>query len=190
MIELVAFLGNPGARYSRTRHNAGRMVLEAVSAPPEDSWREKFHGRIADVALEGLKCRYLVPETFMNLSGKSVAAASVFFKTPPGGLLVVHDDLEIPFGCISLRFGGGLAGHNGLKSIRDGLGTADFGRLRIGIGRPPRGSVESWVLGRFSPDEEAALPLIMNAAARMLREVLSKPEILMRKSGESVRVYG
>ena len=176
MIELVVFLGNPGDRYSQTRHNAGRMVLETFTASAPPAWREKFHGRIADIAFAERKIRFLVPETFMNLSGKSTAAAAVFFKTDPKDILVVHDEVEMPFGSIGLRSGGGLAGHNGLKSVRDGLGTAEFGRLRVGIGRPTKGSMQSWVLGRFSPDEEAVLPLVLDAAARMLEEALGNSD--------------
>jgi peptidyl-tRNA hydrolase, PTH1 family len=190
VIELVIFLGNPGDRYSRTRHNAGRLVLDAISLSETPSWKEKFHGRCADIRIAGRKCRFLVPETFMNLSGKSVAAAATFFKAAPEELLIVHDDLEIPFGSIGLRSGGGLAGHNGLKSIRDDLGTAGFWRLRIGIGRPDRGSVRSWVLGRFSPDEEPALPVIMERAAEMLEEAITSPGDLPDIGSKIVKAYG
>lgn len=189
MIKLVVFLGNPGDRYSRTRHNVGRMVLEELSTSINPAWREKFHGKIADVTMKNRKIRFLVPETFMNLTGKSTAAAMTFFKLNPENLLLVHDDLEMPFGHIGIKFGGGLAGHNGLKSIRDGLGTTDFGRLRIGIGRPKRESVQSWVLGRFSPDEEVALPIILKAAAEMLKLAATNPDGAMGRN-ETKRVYG
>ena len=188
-MNLIVFLGNPGDRYSKTRHNAGRMVLEKMPFFKEAAWREKFHGKIAEVTLGSRKIRSLVPDTFMNLTGKSAAAAATFFKLKPENLLIVHDDLEIPFGHIGLKFGGGTAGHNGLKSIRDSLGTADFGRLRIGIGRPEKGSVQSWVLGRFSPEEEAALPVVLEAAAGLLERAADDFDGAMRTNG-TIKVYG
>lgn len=133
-------------------------------------WKEKFHGRIADTA----SGRFLIPGTYMNESGKSVAAAAVFYKLKPEEILVVHDDLELPFGSIALRTGGGPAGHNGLKSIKKLIGADGFHRLRIGIGRPEKGGVDSWVLGRFSPLEENMLPDILDAAADSIREALTE----------------
>ncbi len=110
----------------------------------------------------------------MNLSGKSVAAAARFYKLEAREILVIHDDLELPFGTSQGRPGGGLGGHNGLRSIRDSLGTADFYRLRMGIGRPERGTVSSWVLGHFAPDEEARLPVILTEAARTFLDILQQ----------------
>ncbi len=175
-IELAIFLGNPGNQYARTRHNAAQMLLKALPGAAELIWREKFHGKVAEYTGKESRCRFLIPETFMNISGKSVSAAAGFFKTDIRNLLVIHDDLELPFGQYALRFGGGLAGHNGLKSIRDSLGDTGFYRLRLGIGRPSRGSVQSWVLSRFSPEEEAVLPLILNHAAGKLSRVFDGME--------------
>ena len=170
---MTVFLGNPGRQYEQTRHNMARMLLNALLSPEEIIWREKFHGYIADWFTEECRCRLLQSGTFMNQSGKSTAAAAAFHKVKAEELLVVHDDLEIPFGTYAWREGGGLGGHNGLRSIREQLGTADFMRFRLGIGRPKHGSVHSWVLGRFSPDEEAVLPLILNAAAADLRKIIN-----------------
>ena len=187
MIELVVFLGNPGTEYTATRHNYARRLLEYLPGVASVPWRNKFHGRIGDWNSGGGSCRLLVPDTFMNVSGKSVAAAMNFHRIPPENLLVIHDDLELPFGVYAWRRGGGLAGHNGLKSIRDSLGTADFRRLRLGIGRPKRGSVHSWVLSRFSPDEEAVLSLVLESVSAGLEGTLSG-RIPVHDRGEPVRV--
>jgi len=187
-VELIVFLGNPGKQYSQTRHNAAQMLLKRLPGAESLSWREKFHGRISEYSTGSARCRFLVPETFMNRSGLSVSAAAGFYKISPDEILVVHDDLELPFGRYALRMGGGLAGHNGLKSLKENLGSADFCRLRLGIGRPPRGSVQSWVLGRFTPDEEAILPMILDHAAGSLIRVLTGRESVQKRS-EPVMVY-
>lgn len=187
MIELVVFLGNPGRQYSGTRHNFARCLIDALPEIKELSWREKFSGMIAERPDGAGVCRFLLPGTYMNESGKSVYAASDFFKVRPGNLLVVHDDLELPFGSFAWRAGGGLGGHNGLKSIRDSLGTPEFLRLRLGIGRPFRGTVHSWVLGRFSPDEEVVIPLILDSASESLKVILKNRETV-QITAETVRV--
>jgi|GEM_PF-504587 len=186
--ELVVFLGNPGKQYSQTRHNTGRMLLSFL--PDTDSliWREKFNGRIADYSTTISRCRFLLPETFMNRSGLSVSAAVNFYKINLNNLLVVHDDLELPFGAYSWREGGGLAGHNGLKSLKDSLGGTGFLRLRLGIGRPVRGTVQSWVLGRFTPEEEGILPLVLSHAAESFTGIISGRESF-QKYAEPVMVY-
>jgi PTH1 family peptidyl-tRNA hydrolase len=188
VIELVVFLGNPGRQYSGTRHNFAWSLADALPEIKELPWHEKFSGLIAERSDGAGVCRFLLPGTYMNGSGKSVYAASDFFRVKPGNLLVVHDDLELAFGSFAWRSGGGLAGHNGLKSIRDSLGTPDFFRLRLGIGRPLRGTVHSWVLGRFGPDEEAVLPLILSAAANSLKALLEKRDTV-QIAAETVRVY-
>ncbi len=154
---LVAGLGNPGREYERTRHNAGWLVLDELARRHDGSWRSKFSGSLAEVRLESLRLALLKPETYMNESGRSVSAAARFFKVEPDSLLVVHDDVDLEAGRLQARSGGGLAGHNGLRSLAQDLGTQEFLRLRIGVGRPGRGdprSVSDWVLSPFAPEED------------------------------------
>ena len=136
---LVAGLGNPGREYERTRHNVGWLVLDELARRHGGSWRSKFSGSLAEVRVDGSKLALLKPETYMNESGRSIAAAARFFKVPAESLLVVHDDVDLEPGRLQARRGGGLAGHNGLRSLAQHLGTQDFLRLRIGVGRPGRG---------------------------------------------------
>jgi PTH1 family peptidyl-tRNA hydrolase len=154
---LVVGLGNPGREYERTRHNVGWLVVDELARRLEGRWREKFSGRLAEVRVDGLRLALLKPETFMNDSGRSVAAAARFFKIEPESLLVVHDDVDLEAGRLQARSGGGLAGHNGLRSLAQALGTQDFLRLRIGVGRPGRGdprSVADYVLSPFATEED------------------------------------
>jgi PTH1 family peptidyl-tRNA hydrolase len=154
---LVAGLGNPGREYEHTRHNAGWLVLDELARRHGGSWRSKFSGSLAEVRLGDLRLALLKPETYMNESGRPVAAAARFFKVEPEALLVVHDDVDLEAGRLQARSGGGLAGHNGLRSLARDLGTQDFLRLRIGVGRPGRGdprSVSDWVLSPFAPEED------------------------------------
>ena len=154
---LVAGLGNPGREYERTRHNLGWLVLDELARRHHGSWRSKFSGSLAEVRRDGLRLALLKPETYMNESGRSVGAAARFFKVEPERLLVVHDDVDLEPGRLQARAGGGLAGHNGLRSLAQDLGTQDFERLRIGVGRPGRGdprSVSDWVLSGFAPEDD------------------------------------
>ena len=154
---LVAGLGNPGRQYERTRHNLGWLVVDELARRQGASWRSKFSGSLAETRLDSLRLALLKPETYMNESGRSVAAAVRFFKVEPGSLLIVHDDVDLESGRLQARRGGGLAGHNGLRSLAQTLGTQDFLRLRIGVGRPGRGdprSVSDWVLSRFEPEDD------------------------------------
>jgi peptidyl-tRNA hydrolase, PTH1 family len=154
---LVAGLGNPGREYERTRHNVGWLVLDELARRHGGSWRSKFSGSLAEVRLGDARLALLKPETYMNESGRSVGAASRFFKVEPEQLLVVHDDVDLEPGRLQARDGGGLAGHNGLRSLAQHLGSQDFLRLRIGVGRPGRGdqrSVSDWVLSPFAPEED------------------------------------
>ena len=155
---LVAGLGNPGREHERTRHNVGWMVLDELARRHGGSWRGKFSGHVADIRVDGLKLALLKPETYMNESGRSVGAAARFYKIEPAALLIVHDDIDLKPGRLQARAGGGLAGHNGLRSLAQHLGTQDFLRLRIGVGRPERGdrrSVADFVLAPFEPHEDA-----------------------------------
>lgn len=152
---LVAGLGNPGREYARTRHNVGHMVCDELARRHGASFRSKFSGDLAEHRLDGLRVALLKPQTYMNESGRSVGAALRFFKLPPEQLLVVHDEVDLEPGRLQARRGGGLAGHNGLRSVAQHLGTPDFVRLRIGVGRPERGDprpVADWVLTPFPPE--------------------------------------
>ena len=154
---LVAGLGNPGREYERTRHNVGWLVADELAGRHGGSFRSKFSGQLAETRLDDLRLALLKPETYMNESGRSLSAAARFFKVDPGALLVVHDDVDLEPGRLQARLGGGLAGHNGLRSIAQALGSKDFLRLRIGVGRPGRGdrrSVSDYVLAPFEADED------------------------------------
>jgi peptidyl-tRNA hydrolase, PTH1 family len=174
---LVAGLGNPGRGYERTRHNIGFLVADELARRQGGSFRSKFNGQLAEVRLGDLRLGLLKPETYMNVSGKSVAAARKFFKVDPADLLVVHDDVDLEPGRLQARLGGGLAGHNGLRSIASALGTQDFLRLRIGVGRPERGDprpVADYVLSEFEPevDVEALVSRAADAVETMARDGL------------------
>jgi PTH1 family peptidyl-tRNA hydrolase len=163
---LVVGLGNPGREHERDRHNVGWMVADELARRMDGRWRAKFSGQLAEVRLDALRLALLKPETFMNDSGRSVAAATRFFKVEPESLLVVHDDVDLEPGRLQARAGGGLAGHNGLRSLAQTLGTQEFLRLRIGVGRPGRGdprSVADYVLSPFEVDEDVGA-LVSRAA--------------------------
>ena len=154
---LVAGLGNPGREYRGHRHNAGHMVVDELGRRHGASWRGKFSGRLAEVRLDGHRLALLEPETYMNDSGRSVGAAARFFKVEPERLLVVHDEVDLEHGRLQVRRGGGLAGHNGLRSVAAALGSPDFLRLRVGVGRPGRGDpreVSDYVLSNFAPEDD------------------------------------
>ncbi|MDR0562644.1 MAG: aminoacyl-tRNA hydrolase [Spirochaetaceae bacterium] len=175
MIELAAFLGNPGPEYAETRHNAGRL-LAAQAFRADMRWRQAYKGRYAKAG----GCHLLMPETYMNLSGQSAHQAAAFFKIPPERILVVHDELELPLGQAGLKFSGGLGGHNGLRSMRECFGTADFWRLRIGIGRPSHADIAGWVLSPFAEAERPALDQVLRACADALLRILAQgPETLL-----------
>jgi peptidyl-tRNA hydrolase, PTH1 family len=155
---LVVGLGNPGREYVRNRHNVGHLVVEELARRHAASWKSKFSGQLADVRIDGHKVALLKPETYMNDSGRSVKAATQFYKLEPDAILVVHDDSDLEPGRLQARLGGGLAGHNGLRSVVQHLGTPDFLRLRIGVGRPGRGDrreLADYVLSDFEPHEDA-----------------------------------
>ena len=206
MIELAVFLGNPGKEYARSRHNAGFLLAKHLPFYGALDWRKKYRGLYASVETAGFspsgepasapelpeRIHFLMPETYMNLSGESVRAAAAFFKIKPEAILVVHDELELPLGTLSLKFSGGLGGHNGLRSIKAYLGVPDFWRLRIGIGRPdsrrpgqggPEGSGEGivdWVLSSFSAAETESMEKILDKGALVLAQTLVRgPESLL-----------
>ena len=155
---LVVGLGNPGREYVRNRHNVGQMVVDELARRHDGAWKGKFSGQLADVRIDGHKVALLKPETFMNDSGRSVKAAAQFYKLEPDAILVVHDESDLEPGRLQARRGGGLAGHNALRSVAQHLGTPDFLRLRIGVGRPGRGDrrdLADYVLADFEPHEDA-----------------------------------
>src|SRR5438105_4784567 len=174
---LVAGLGNPGREYERTRHNIGWLVVDELARRHGGSFRSKFSGRLAEVRLDDLRLALLKPETYMNESGRSIAAAARFFKAPSRSVAIVHDDVDLEEGRLQARHGGGLAGHNGLRSIAQALGTPEFLRLRIGVGRPGRGdrrSVADYVLSPFEPstDVDALVARAAEAVETLVREGL------------------
>jgi peptidyl-tRNA hydrolase, PTH1 family len=154
---LVVGLGNPGREYAGHRHNVGWMVVDELARRHGASWKGKFSGQVAELRLDGHRVGLLKPETFMNESGRSVGAAARFYKLEPDAVLVIHDEIDLDPGRLQARKGGGLAGHNGLRSIAAHLRSQDFLRLRVGVGRPGRGDPRppaDYVLSNFTPAEE------------------------------------
>ena len=175
MIKLFVGLGNPGTEYEATRHNAGFWWIDALSRELKAPLilDKSYHGQVARTTVNGHTVWLLKPLTFMNVSGKSVAALARFFKISPDEVLVAHDDMDIVPGQAKLKFGGGHAGHNGLRDIHAQLGTADYWRLRIGVGHPGvKAEVINWVLKKPSPEHRTA---IEDSIARCLK---AAPELL------------
>lgn len=174
---LLVGLGNPGSRYAKTRHNVGFMVVEAWlsrhGTPGASEWREKFQARCATASGPGGRCVVLQPQTFMNRSGKSVVAATSFYRVPPERIIVVHDELDFEFGRVAVKAGGGHGGHNGLRDIVEALGAKDFVRVRVGVGRPSRGDVTSWLLSDFGPEDAAELPDLVDRAQEAVTSVMA-----------------
>jgi len=178
---LIVGLGNPGAEYGGTRHNIGYEIANVLAARwglPRGS--AKYRGRLTEgrASRGGPRVAILLPQTYMNDAGKSVGPARGALKVPLERVLVLHDEIDLPFGEIRVRTGGGLAGHNGLKSLRDGLGSADFARVRVGVGRPPTTDPEcvaAYVLGRFREPREWVAALVERAADAAERVVLGDP---------------
>jgi peptidyl-tRNA hydrolase, PTH1 family len=178
---LVAGLGNPGREYARTRHNVGHMVADELARRQSGSFRSKFSGELSEVRLDGSRVALLKPLTYMNESGRSVGAAVRFFKLPAEQLLVVHDEVDLDLGRLQARLGGGLAGHNGLRSVAQHVGTPEFARLRIGVGRPERGDsrpVADWVLSPFTDevDVEALVARAADAVEAVVRDGLDEAQ--------------
>jgi len=173
---LIAGLGNPGSKYERTRHNIGVRVVQRLAERAGVSLaKSKFKGESAKARIAGVEALLLTPHTYMNLSGESVGPAARFFDVPPERVVVLHDELEIPFGRLRLKQGGGHAGHNGLKSLIQHLGSRDFHRVRVGIGRPPPGQeVAAYVLNGHTPDELPRVPELIDVAADATEALLSE----------------
>ena len=175
---LVVGLGNPGREYAAHRHNVGFMAVDELARRTgADAFRDRFSGVCARAEIAGEPAILLKPMTFMNDSGRSVQPAMAFFKVAPRELVLIHDELDIPFGDVRIKFGGGHAGHNGLRSIMAAVSTGDFGRLRLGIGRPPqdfRGDVASFVLSGFSAEERASLPELLEKAGDTVLDIVRR----------------
>jgi peptidyl-tRNA hydrolase, PTH1 family len=165
---LVVGLGNPGPDYARTRHNVGFMVADVLAGRIGSAFKvhKKSGAEIVTGRLAGRSVVVAKPRTYMNESGRHVGPLAKFYSVPPADIIVIHDELDIDFGRIRLKFGGGAAGHNGLKSVAAALGTNDFHRVRIGIGRPPgRKSGAQFVLESFTSTERPEVPTICEQAA-------------------------
>ena len=178
---LVVGLGNPGREHARDRHNVGWMVADELARRHAGSYRSKFSGQLAEIRVDGAKLALLKPETYMNLSGQSVGAAARFFKVELDRILAVHDEVDLEPARLQARLGGGLAGHNGLRSLRQTLGSAEFLRLRVGVGRPGRGDrrpVADYVLSPFEPDEdpEALVARAADAVESLVRDGLERTQ--------------
>lgn len=177
--KLIVGLGNPGPKYLWTRHNAGFIVLDRFAALAGITLtRKSFSGLCGEVEFKGNRLLLLKPQTFMNLSGRSVAEAIRFHKLTPADTIIIHDDLDISFGQIKCKADGGHGGHNGLRSLHQELGSGGYNRLRVGIGRPSHGDMADYVLSNFSKDELIALPQlvdgIVDALDMMITEGLPK----------------
>ena len=172
---LVVGLGNPGPAYVGTRHNAGALVLDVLAERVGGSFRShKTRNDVVEGRLGPIRAVLAKPKSYMNESGGPVAAVRDFYKVPLDRLVVIHDELDLPFATLRLKLGGGDNGHNGLKSLRRSLGSGDFHRVRVGIGRPPgRQDPADWVLKDFSKTEEKELDLLFERAADSVEELVA-----------------
>lgn len=174
-IKLIVGLGNPGIKYAQTRHNVGFMFVDELCHKHGLNLKEnkKFYGYAEKVNIHGHTVWLLKPETFMNLSGKSVAALANFYKISNDEMLVIYDELDLPVGSAKLKRGGGHGGHNGLRDIISMTGNNDFYRLRLGIGHPGHKSqVVSWVLNRASPDDEISIDRGIDKSIDVIEDLL------------------
>lgn len=212
MIQLIAFLGNYGREYEHTRHNAPWLFADSLPFASRLVWTEKYKGYFCSVdymifagwlseygllapradgslplpAQAPRNLSFLKPLTYMNLSGEAVGEAARFFKIAPSDILIVHDEIELPMGTVSFKWSGGLGGHNGLRSVKTVLGTADFWRLRFGVGKPTNVAVANHVLGNFTADEDIILSQVFPQAAVLFAKILcsASPERLIPEWGK------
>lgn len=182
-MHLLVGLGNPGTEYALTRHNAGFMLADSIArAYAFPGWTAKHKGHVTKGNAGGLPLVLLKPQTYMNLSGQSVQAAASFYKIPPENILVAHDELDLPLAQLKYKTGGGDAGHNGLKSITQMLGTPNYARLRIGIGRPAHKSqVSDYVLHTFPPAEELEIIQRLAWLTENIGGLLTNPHATLAK---------
>ncbi|HAN47104.1 MAG TPA: aminoacyl-tRNA hydrolase [Cyanobacteria bacterium UBA8156] len=175
-LRAIVGLGNPGPQYAQTRHNIGFMVLERLAQRWGAIWREekRFKGTCAEGGYQGRKIWLLKPQTYMNASGEAAIALLQWHKLPRESLLVVYDDLDLPFGKLRLRANGSAGGHNGIKSCLQHLGGDGFGRLRLGIGRAGDRETVAHVLGTFRPEEASRLPELLNLATAAIETAIAR----------------
>ena len=174
-MKLLVGLGNPGDKYAGTRHNAGFLVAERIAERQHVALKKKGYQGIYGVGrIAGEETCILLPQTFMNRSGASVNSAFKSLGVSPGDLIVIFDDLDLPFGRLRVRPDGGHGGHNGMRDIVGLLGCKDFNRLKVGIGRPERGDVTSHVLGRYSSEERSQLPHLLDLAADAIEAIIAE----------------
>jgi len=195
MIQLVAFLGNYGKEYENTRHNTAWLFEKSLPFSSSLSYQNKFKAEFAAADYEDIvrklnggelkalpenapkKIYFMKPLTYMNLSGDAVGEAARFYKIPASDILVVHDEIELPPGTLSLKWSGGLGGHNGLRSIKSVFGTPDFWRLRLGVGKPSDGNVAEYVLGNFSQDEQITLSQVFVKCTELFNKILTAKDM-------------
>lgn len=168
--QIFCAVGNPGTKYKNTRHNVAWQFFENWQVTRSQNWSNKFKAEFAQADLLGERRYFVIPLTFMNLSGESVQPLMAFFKLAADNLVVFHDEVDLPLGQLEFKQGGGLAGHNGLKSISGLLGTQDFLRVRIGVGRPEFGAMSDWVLSDFSQDEKITRDKVFRVLEQAMKE--------------------
>ena len=212
MIQLVAFLGNYGREYENSRHNTAWLFEKSLPFSNKFSWQSKYKSDFCAVDYEAFalwlkdaglikvhqdgtlavpkdapkKLYFIKPMTYMNLSGDAIGEVCQFFKIPASDVLVVHDEIELPIGTVSLKWSGGLGGHNGLRSTKAVLGTPDFWRLRFGVSKPASGDIADYVLGSFTSDEKIILSQVFPQTAQLFADVLtsSDPQRLIPSWGK------
>lgn len=173
---LVVGLGNPGPSYAKTRHNVGQMVADELVARVGGRWKQHKQAKaeVVEARISGIRAVLAKPRSYMNESGGPVSGLLKFFKVEPASLVVIHDELDLDFGTLRAKFGGGDNGHNGLKSIRKSLGTGDYYRIRFGVGRPPgRQNPADFVLNEFSSTERKDLPFAVDRTADAVESLLT-----------------
>lgn len=189
---LIVGLGNPGPRYELTRHNVGQLVLDELAARRGETFRaHKANARVAETWLRpgGAKLVLAKPNTFMNVSGGPVAGLAKFYGIGADHVVVVHDELDIPFDSIKLKTGGGHGGHNGVRDVAKALGSADFARVRVGIGRPPgRQDPADWVLDPFGAGERKNLPILLGDAADAVEQLVGEGLVAAQQKHHAPRV--
>jgi PTH1 family peptidyl-tRNA hydrolase len=189
---LIVGLGNPGPRYELTRHNVGQMVVDELAARRGETFRShKAGARVVETWLRpgGPKLVLAKPNTFMNVSGGPVAGLARFYGVPPERVAVIHDELDIPFDAIKLKAGGGHGGHNGVRDVAKALDSADFARVRVGIGRPTgRQDPADWVLDPFGPAERKNLPILLGDAADAVEQLVDEGLLAAQQKHHAPRV--